>query len=93
MMSKTPKAEKPTELRVQESGPREAVVGKCVMFDLGRPADLNRIQAKCVWGDYYRVNIFVGENIASSKIAHSFFVKADENGKILSCSPPITRMY
>lgn len=92
-MSKTQQAEKPSQLKAQESGLLEAVVGDSVIFNLGKPAGLHRMQVKCVWGDHYRVNIFVGDDFVTSKIAHSFFLKADENGKILSCSPPIKRMY
>ena len=62
------------------------------MADLGRPADLHRVQVRLLWGDHYRVNVFVGD-AASCKVAHSFFLKADGNGKILASTPTIARAY
>jgi hypothetical protein len=41
----------------------------------------------------YRVNVFVGADAASARVAHSFFVEADGNGKILSSSPAVARLY
>jgi len=40
----------------------------------------------------YRVNVFVGDAV-SAKVAHSFFVAADGDGKIVSSTPAITREY
>lgn len=76
-----------------EAGLLEAVVRDNVLFELGQPAGLHRLQVKCVWGNNYRVNVFVGGDVASFKVAHSYFLSADGNGKILACSPPIVRTY
>ena len=46
-----------------------------------------------LWDDTYRVNVFVGGDAATVKVAHSFFLKADRDGKILSSSPAITKKY
>jgi len=77
----------------QEAGLLEAVVRDTVMSNLGWPAELHRVQVKCVWGDRYRVNVFVGPDAVSSKVAHSYFIQADGNGKILSSCPAIKRVY
>jgi hypothetical protein len=77
----------------QEVGLLEAVLRDKVMSALGRPAGLHRLQVKCVWGDNYRVNVFVGDDAVSARIAHSYFLKADGNGTILSSIPPLTRVY
>jgi len=82
-----------TEQKAQERGLREAVVRDNVMDQLGRPTQMHRIQVTCVWGDHYRVNVFVGADAASFKVAHSYFLAADGNGKILTCSPAIKRAY
>ena len=77
----------------QEGGLLEAVVRDNVLSELGRPVDLRLVQVKCVWGDNYRVNVYVGSGAASLEVAHSYFLKADGNGKILTSSPAITRTY
>jgi hypothetical protein len=82
-----------TEQKKQEAGLLEAVVRDSVMSDLGPAPGLHRVQVKCVWGNYYRVNVFVGPDATSCKVAHSYFLEADGNGKILSSDPAITRTY
>jgi hypothetical protein len=77
----------------KESGLLEAVVRDKVLEKLGKPAGDHRIQVRCVWGDNYRVNVFVGTGVAAFKIAHSYFLFADKDGKILNCSPPVARTY
>jgi len=85
--------QKLAEQKKQESGLLEAVIRDHVLSVLGRPAELHRVQVRCVWGHHYRVNVFIGPDVASFKVAHSYFLKADENGKTLSSSPAITRVY
>jgi hypothetical protein len=77
----------------QEGGLLETVVRNNVLSALGRPAGNHRVQVRLVWGNNYRVNVFVGADIASFTIAHSYFLLADKDGKILTCSPPIARTY
>ncbi len=76
-----------------EVGLLEAVVGDNVLEALGRPTGPHRVQVRKVWGDNYRVNVFVGPNSASFTVAHSFFLSADGDGKILTCCPPIVRAF
>ena len=85
--------EKRTGQKSQDVGLLEAVVRDNVLCDLGKPPGQHRIQVKCVWGDFYRVNVFIGPDISSFKVAHSYFLNADGNGMILSSSPAITRVY
>jgi hypothetical protein len=82
-----------TEQKKTEVGLIEAVVRDNVMSDLGRPADLYRVQVASLWGDYFRVNVFVGPDAVSSRVARSYFLQADGNGKILSSDPAILRAY
>jgi hypothetical protein len=72
---------------------RIATIGGNVLRALGQPGDLHRVQVQSLWGDHYRVNVLVGPNAASSKVAHSYFVEADDGGAILTASPGITRQY
>jgi hypothetical protein len=77
----------------QETDRREAVIAAGLMRVLGRPADFLRTTARLLWGSCYRVNVFVGPHVASARIAHSFFVEANGDGKILTCRPPLTKAY
>jgi hypothetical protein len=84
---------KRAEQKALEVGLLEAVVRDHVLGELGRPPGPHRVQVTCVWGDRYRVNVFVGPDAASFKVAHSYFVEADEDGKVLASTPAITRAY
>jgi hypothetical protein len=46
-----------------------------------------------LWEDHYRVNVFVGVDAASAKVANSYFLVADIDGNILTSTPKITRQY
>ena len=77
----------------EEDGLLEAVVGDSVLSSLGPPAGFHRLEVTRVWGDNYRVNVFVGPDPASATVAHSYFLSTDGDGKILACCPPLTRAY
>jgi hypothetical protein len=76
-----------------ESGRLEAVVAAAVMRALGQPADFLRAGARHLWGATYRVNVFVGPHVASARVAHSFFVEADGDGRVLTSNPLLKKMY
>lgn len=70
-----------------------AVIGKQVMHTLGQPRDLHRVQVRPLWEDHYRVNILVGTDAASAKVAHSYFLVADSAGNIMASTPQLARRY
>jgi hypothetical protein len=72
---------------------RKAVIGKHVIATLGRPGDLHAVQVRHLWEDHYRVNVFVGVDAASAKVANSYFLVADSDGNILASTPKITKKY
>jgi len=41
---------------------------------------LHKVQVRRLWDDHYRVNVLIGEDAASAKIANSYFVEADGDG-------------
>jgi len=51
------------------------------------------VQARRLWENYYRVNIFVGVDPASGRVANSYFLEVDADGKIIAATPKITRQY
>jgi len=70
-----------------------AVIGKHVIHTLGHPGDLYTVQVRQLWEDRYRVNVLVGLDAASTKVAHSYFLVADSDGNITASTPKITRQY
>ncbi len=77
----------------QEAGLLEAVVRDAVTSALGGPPGPHRVQVKRLWEGRYRVNVLVGGDAASLRVAHSYFVEADGDGKILASSPAVARLY
>ncbi len=69
------------------------VIATKVVQSLGSPADLLKVQVRPLGRNRYRVNVFVGKDAASGRIADSFFLTADDRGKILTSSPEIARLY
>ena len=72
---------------------RKTVIGKQVIHTLGQPSHLHGVQVRHLWEDHYRVNILVGLDAASAKVAHSYFLVADSDGNIVASTPKITRHY
>jgi hypothetical protein len=79
----------------EQEGRREqdAAIGNRVMRALGHPPDLHQVQVRRLWADHYRVNVFVGADGVSARVAHSYFLAADGAGNITTCTPTITKQY
>ena len=76
--------------------PREsqkALIRGQVVRSLGTPRDMLKVLVHTVGNDSFRVNVVVGKDASSARIADSFFLTADEHGNILTSSPPIVRLY
>jgi hypothetical protein len=69
------------------------VISKQVVQSLGFPAGLLKVQVRPVCADRYRVNVFVAKEANSVRITDSFFLIADDDGKILKSSPEIIKRY
>lgn len=85
----TPNAAHETEERQQ----RQAVIGRHLMDALGEPDDPHAVQVRWLWDNYYRVNVYIGQNLASARIASSFFLVTDGDGNIVESTPKLTRRY
>jgi hypothetical protein len=68
------------------------IVGQSLQA-LGRPVTRYRVEVRHLWENHYRANVFVGADAASTRIAHSFFLSAGEDGNICASAPDITRKY
>lgn len=80
-----------TNLRMNES-PR---IVKEVLERLGRPEALYRVDAKRMWGNQYRVNVYCVQEadrpVQGVRISDSFFVTMSDEGLI--SQPTISRKY
>ena len=92
MPTKEP-VEQNKELERHKGDMLNALIGEQVMHTLGMPLGLHDVQVRRLWEDRYRVNVFIGENAASAKIANSYFLKADNDGKIVESIPKIKKVY
>jgi hypothetical protein len=77
----------------QERDELNAIIGKLVMATLGLAGDLHKVQVRRLWGNYYRVNILVGPDAASAKVADSYFLKMDGDGNIIESTPNFQRPH
>lgn len=81
------------DLENQERQQLNAKVGDQVLRTMGKPNDPHRLQVRRLWKDHYRVNILVGADVVSAKVAQSYFVVADDDGNIVTSTPEIIRKY
>jgi hypothetical protein len=91
-MPKTQEEAQPTRTADGDSA-QSAALAAHVLGALGCPAGLYGVQVRRLWGDHYRVNVFVGDNPAALSLAHSFFLAVGADGRVGSSDPKIKREY
>ena len=64
-----------------------------VIHSLGTPMDLRTVQVRKVSENKYRVNVIVGVNAGSVRVANSYFLVIDSEGSLISANPKITKQY
>lgn len=72
---------------------RLAAIARGVIGFLGRPPDFLRATVRAVTGDTFRVNVLAGADLASARIAHSYFVTAAPDGAVTASTPTIRKQY
>lgn len=94
-MAKVPTTPTRAERHSEETGETrpDRALQSSVLTALGRPPGLYQVAVRPLWESRFRVNVLVGPDFTSARIAHSFFVEADETGRIHSSTPRITRLY
>jgi hypothetical protein len=92
MATKQQEEQHPTPPK-QERQQLNDAIGRHVIRSLGQPGDLERVQVRHLWDDHYRVNVFIGMDAASARVANSFFLVVDHEGNILTSNPKITKQY
>jgi hypothetical protein len=92
-MTASQQREQDEGLKQREREALEARIGERVIRALGEPGELLAVQVRRLWEDHFRVNVFVGPDAASARVAHSYHLVADTDGNILESTPQITRRY
>ena len=94
-MAKRPTAEHDEEAALKEKSAERlaTLIGVSVMAALGQPENFFRVSVVRLWENHYRVNVQTGADLVTLRVAHSFFIAADEHGNIVESSPTITRRY
>lgn len=70
-----------------------ALIAEQVVHALGQPEGLYKVRVHPLWGNYFRVNVLIGLDAASLRVANSYFLKADGDGNIVESTPRITSGY
>jgi hypothetical protein len=91
--TKSPPGEPEADMPAHSGRKREDVIRVGVLAALGRPAGLYRVAVMPLWDNNFRVNVVTGDETAGVLIPNSYFVKADDVGKILGSEPPIQKLY
>ena len=92
-MSTAEQRELQRRIEQQERDLLAETVSDQVLRLLGTPADLREVRASLVWNGRYRVNVFVGSDLTTVRVTHSFFVTVDGAGNIVASDPKIIRHY
>ena len=69
------------------------LIGGQVMRSLGTPTDFLMVRVHPVGSDRYRVNVMAGSSFAMARVANSYFVRADDEGNVVTSRPAIVRQY
>jgi hypothetical protein len=77
----------------QEHERLSRLIGRQVIQTLGEPRGFQQVQVRRLWDDYFRVNVIVGGDAVSARVAHSYFLVADGEGNVVNSSPTITKQY
>ena len=92
-MQATQQLERRSDLERHKRDTLNSLVGEQILHCVGTPRDLLKVQVRPLWDNYYRVNIFIGKDVASAQIADSYFVTVDGDANIIASVPQITKRY
>jgi hypothetical protein len=92
-MSTARQRERDNRIEQDKQDHLDSLLREQVLHALGVPAGLLHVQVCKLWQGHYRVNVFIGVDVASARVAHSYFVVADRDGNVASATPKITKTY
>ena len=70
-----------------------AIIRERVMHLMGEPSGPYLVQVRPLWGDFYRVNIVLGDSAGPVRIANSYFLRVNGDHSIAESTPQISRQY
>jgi hypothetical protein len=71
----------------------KALIREQLINTLGQPVNLLQVQVRLLWENHYRLNVLIGPDIVSGKVANSYFLTTDADGNIIQSIPKISRQY
>ncbi len=92
-MATTLQHDRDEQLRRDVRDKLDDLIAERVVHLLGTPEDLLSVQVRWVGSDRCRVNVLVGKDVISGRIAHSFYLTTDTDGNILTSSPEVAKVY
>jgi len=92
-MATTPLRELQNTIAQDTQDNLKALLGEQILHALGEPRNLLRVQVCQLWPRHYRVNVLIGADITSARVAHSYFVESDSDGIIARAVPKIAKLY
>lgn len=92
-MTASPQSEAHDRIKHEVRDHLEALIGEQVLHLLGQPGNLLRVQVRKLWSGRYRANVLLGADMASARVAHSYFLAADDGGNITRSVPQIVKQY
>jgi hypothetical protein len=90
-MSTTKQPEQANALKQHTADALLKVIGEQVIHGLGKPTVPHLVQVRSLWAHFFRVNVLIGEDPTRMKVAHSYFLQADSDGKIVTSTPRIVK--
>jgi hypothetical protein len=92
-MPPKPQEKQSTAQQRQEQQNLATAIGRQVLHALGEPGNFLGVQVRSLWEGHFRANVLVGIDSASARVAHSYFLVADDEGNILTSAPEMLRRY
>jgi hypothetical protein len=87
------KVAQPADSEEQGVRRRDSLIEGQVILALGQPNGLHRVQVRPLWEHHFRVNVLIGPDAVSAKIAHSYFLVTDGRGTVVASTPKIVKQY
>jgi hypothetical protein len=85
--------DKHNEIEQHQREKLNTLIGEQVIHLLGKPVNLLKVQVRSLWDNNFRVNVVIGPDIVSGKVANSYFLASDSAGHIVTSIPNITKQY
>ena len=81
----------PTDAAPRDLDTYGPVIRQQVLAALGAAAGRSVVRVRPLWGNNYRVNVFLDGDPTDGRITHSFFVVIDAAGTVIASTPALTQ--